>query len=125
MPTPTRTPPTSELARVLREAELTGQLAPGTWPALRELLLALSEAHALSDRAQLDALLTSAVGPLQQLVAMRAALTQARQALSAGYAALEQAGDDPAALAEAAQQFAVLADDLAARAQHLAELFVP
>jgi hypothetical protein len=119
MPPPTYAAP--DLAAALLRAELSGQLAADAWPALRQFVLGLADAQVLGDAPQLDALLTNALGPLRQLLVARQALHAAQQALTAGYTALTQVGDDPLRLATAAQQLALLADDLAARAQQLTE----
>ena len=128
MAQPNRTPPPGamppDLSAVLLAAETSGQLRADAWPALRQLLLTLAEAHELGDGELLASELETAVGPLRTLLAARQALAQARAALDAGHATLARAGDDPTRIAEAAMQLAALADDLAARAQQLAALFV-
>src|ERR1051325_8533478 len=101
----------TDLSAVLLAAEKTGQLPAEAWPALRDLLLASS-----------DPALAAVLEPLHQLITARQAVVQARQALDSGYAALGRAGDDPAAIAEAAANLAAMGDDLAARAQQLGEL---
>src|SRR5205085_9495909 len=99
-----RTPPPGamppDLSAVLLAAEMSGQLRADAWPALRALLLTLAEAQELGDGELLASELEAAVGPLRELLTARQALTQARAALDAGYAALARAGDDPALIAE-------------------------
>jgi hypothetical protein len=97
------------LGAALLAAETTGQLPAEAWPALRELLLASS-----------DPQLVAAVDPLRQLLQARQAVAAARAALDQGYAAVAAAANNRAQLADAAGHLAALADDLSARAQQLA-----
>ena len=101
----------ADLSAALLAAEKGGQLTAEAWPAMRDLLLSSS-----------DPALAVVLGPLRQLVTARQAVFQARQALDSGFAALGRAGDDPAAITEAAANLAALSDDLAARAQQLGNL---
>jgi hypothetical protein len=109
MLTPTAAMP--NLGAALLAAETTGQLPAEAWPALRELLLSAS-----------DPQLALAVDPLRQLLQARQAVAAARAALDQGYAAVAAAANNPAQLADAAGHLAALADDLSARAQQLASL---
>lgn len=108
---PASTVTISDLSAALLSAETTGQLAAEAWPALRDLLLSVS-----------DPQLIAAVDPLRQLLQTRQAVAAARAALDQGYAAVAAASTNPAQLADAAGQLAAFADDLAARAQQLASL---
>jgi hypothetical protein len=106
----------------LLAAETTGKLPPEAWPALRSFLLQLAEAQAAGDVQRVGAQIEAAIGPLQQVILARQALTQAQQALTDGYTLVTQSVSDPAQLAEAAAALAALADDVAGRAQQLAVL---
>ncbi len=118
--TPTATMP--DLGAVLLAAESSGQLPPDAWPALRKFLLTLADAQASDKLNLVGAQIEAATGPLRTLILARQVYEQARLALDAGYAAITQAGADPTQIAEAAGSLAALADDLAGRAQQLAEL---
>jgi hypothetical protein len=110
------------LSETLLRAETTGKLAAEAWPALRSFLLQLAEAQAVGDVQRVAAQIEAAIGPLQQVILARQALTQAQQALTEGYTSVTQSASDPAQLAEAAAALAALADDVAGRAQQLAAL---
>lgn len=99
------------VSTALLQAEKTGQIPAEAWPAIRDLLLASA-----------DPQLSAAVEPLRQLMQARQAVAMARQELDRGYAAVAAAQGNPAQLSEAASNLSMLADELAARAQQLAEL---
>ncbi len=107
VPPPSAT--SADLSAAFVAAETTGQFPGEAWPALRELLLAAS-----------DPQLVTAIDPLRQLLQARQAVTAARAALDQGYATVAASATSPTRLADAAGQLAALADDLAARAQQLA-----
>jgi hypothetical protein len=106
----------------LLAAETTGKLPAEAWPALRSFLLQLSEAQAAGNAQRVAAQIDAAIGPLQQVILARQALTQAQQALTEGYTSVTQSASDLTQLAEAAAALAALADDVAGRAQQLAAL---
>ena len=111
-----------DLSAALLTAETTGQLPADAWPAIRQLLLALAEAHTARDSQRAATQIDAVVGQLLALIAARQALARARQALDRGYAALGRVGDDPLQLAEAAGELAARADNVALCAEQLATL---
>lgn len=99
------------LSNALLVAEKTGQIPAEAWPMIRDLLLSST-----------DPQLSAAVEPMRQLIQARLAVATARQELDRGYAAVAAALNKPAQLSEAAANLSLLADELSARAQQLADL---
>lgn len=99
------------VSTALLVAEKTGQIPAEAWPAIRDLLLAAK-----------DPQLSAAVEPMRQLIQARQAVAAARQELDRGYAAVAGAQANPSQLSEAAANLSMLADELSARAQQLADL---